>query len=56
MKDEIHFFCETWQLGKLHHLPFRKCIDAAETKPGEKIHTDVRGPMSVDSIGGARFF
>lgn len=56
MKDEKDFFCEACQLGKSHRLPFKKCIDVVKTEPGEKIHTDVCGPMSVDSLGGARFF
>ncbi|KAG7197698.1 hypothetical protein KM043_014458 [Ampulex compressa] len=41
-------------MGKSHGLPFKK--KPARTimnKPGEKMHSDVCGPMSTDSIGGS---
>lgn len=56
MSDKVDFFCEACQLGKAHRLPFKECVEKVSTKPGEKIHTDVCGPMSVESLGGARYF
>lgn len=56
MTDDAKFFCEACQSGKAHLKPFKKNIEKVTTVPGEKIHTDVCGPMSVESLGGARFF
>lgn len=56
MTDTADFFCKACQLGKAHRLPFKKRDKKVTTKPGEKIHTDVCGPMSVESLGGARYF
>lgn len=57
LANEKDFFCDACQLGKSHRLPF-KTNDQKEvrTKPGEFTHSDVCGPMSVTSLGGARFF
>lgn len=35
-------------------MPFKK-TPKRKTKPGEFIHTDVCGPMSVDSLRGSRY-
>ncbi|KMQ88473.1 gag-pol polyprotein [Lasius niger] len=56
VKNMKKFFCEACQLGKLHKLPFKKLTDKQNWQPGELIHSDVCGPMSVQSPGGARFF
>lgn len=48
-------FCEAWQYGKQHRLPFNNATKR-NPLPGEFIHSDVCGPMSQDSIGGSRFF
>ncbi|KMQ85203.1 copia protein [Lasius niger] len=48
------FFCEPCQFGKLHWLPFKGTLKSYQ--PGELICTDVCGPMSVHSLGGARYF
>lgn len=48
-------FCGSCQEGKSHRKTFRKIRVRAETVPGELIHTNVCGPMSVESPGGARF-
>ncbi|KMQ92933.1 integrase core domain protein [Lasius niger] len=54
--NENEFFCDTCQLGKAHRLPFKTVEKKANTKPGEFIHSDVCGPMSETSPGGARYF
>ncbi|CAL1681313.1 unnamed protein product [Lasius platythorax] len=56
VKNTKEFFCEACQLGKLHKLPFKRLIDKSNRQAGEFIHSDVCGPMSVQSLGGARFF
>ncbi|KMQ88959.1 putative retrotransposon, partial [Lasius niger] len=55
VKNTKEFFCEACQLGKLHKLPFKRLIDKSNRQAGEFIHSDVCGPMSVQSLGGARF-
>lgn len=56
VKNAEEFFCEVCQLGKLHKLPFNQVKDKVDRLPGELIHSDVCGPMSTQSLGGARFF
>jgi len=51
------FFCESYQYGKQHRLPFKsKNIINRYRKMGEFIHTDICGPMSEAFIGGSRYF
>lgn len=49
-------FCDSCQVGKSHRQAFRRERVREATKAGEVFHTDVCGPMSVESLGGARFF
>jgi hypothetical protein len=37
-------------------LPFKKAETKRKIKPGEVIHTDICGPMSVESLGGSKYF
>ena len=48
-------FCDSCQIGKSHRQAFRKERVREATKAGEVFHTDVCGPMSIESLGGARF-
>ena len=50
------FFCQPCQHGKAHRLPFLKTVERNQWKVGESIHSDVCGPKSVDSLGGAKYF
>lgn len=50
------FFCEPCQYGKAHRLPFHKSVEYKKCHVGERFHSDVCGPMSVESLGGARYF
>ena len=43
-------------MGKHSRSPFPKKSSRVTTKPLELVHSDVCGPMSVDSIGGSRYF
>ena len=47
--------CEACALGKMHKLPSPKQNMSRASKPLELIHTNVCGPMNVDSIGGSRY-
>lgn len=55
LTDIEDFFCEACVYGKQHRLKFAP-IEKRDTKPGELIYSDVCGPMSVESIGGAKYF
>ena len=48
------FFCEPCQLGKAHKLPFYSSKQV-KTQPGEFFHSDLFGPMSVQSLGGSKY-
>ena len=56
LTDSDNFFCEPCQFGKSHRFPFKKAIMRKTWKIGESFHSDVCGPMSVESLGGARYF
>lgn len=43
-------------MGKSHRLAFKKNGTKRNAQPGEIIHTDVCGLMSVDLSGGSRYF
>ncbi len=49
-------FCESCQFGKHHRLSFGTRSKEHFQKPCDLIHSDVCGPMEVDSIGGRRYF
>ena len=51
------FFCEPCALGKSRRLPFNKVKNNdVSWKPGEFFHSDICGPMPVQSLGGKRYF
>ena len=47
--------CESCALGKMHRQPFPKRGLYRATQPLEIIHTDVCGPIQVESMGGSRY-
>ena len=47
--------CEGCVLGKSHRNPFPKQSNNRATKPYEIIHSDVCGPMQIESKGGSRY-
>ncbi|RWS00242.1 Retrovirus-related Pol polyprotein from transposon TNT 1-94-like protein, partial [Dinothrombium tinctorium] len=55
VKSNEEFFCEGCALGKQQRQSFTEAVKR-ECKPGENIHSDLCGPMSVNSIGGSRYF
>lgn len=52
---KIFFFCEPCQLGKLRREPFNSRKRETRIQPSDFIHSNICGPMSVESFG-ARFF
>ncbi|KAL4126736.1 hypothetical protein QTP88_010945 [Uroleucon formosanum] len=54
-KQKNKFFCEACVYGKQHREPFT-LSNTKSTKPGQLIHSDVCGPMEVNSLGGKRYF
>jgi len=57
INDNSDFFCESCQYGKAHCLKFNKInAQPRKWKTGEFIHTDLCGPFSESSIGGALFY
>ncbi len=49
-KDSV---CEGCVMGKQHRTEYPKGVAKRATEPFELVHNDVRGPMSVNSIGGS---
>ena len=49
-------FCEACVQGKQTSKQFRGSADIHTTKVLQLVHSDVCGPMSVASLGGARYF
>lgn len=56
LSDLSDFNCEPCLIGKSHRLPFQKSVVKKDWLPGEFVHSDVGGPMSVESIKGARLY
>jgi transposase InsO family protein len=56
LSDKKNTFCEACQLDKCHRVSFKSQETKINREPGEYIHSDVSGPMSKESLGGARFF
>ena len=48
--------CESCQLGKYTHVSFPKRLDPRTKSPFELVHIDVRGPSSIASTLGFRYF
>eukprot|EP00794_Sanderia_malayensis_P002050 gene2050-biopygen1853 len=55
-KQEIDQACDGCAMGKLNRLPFPKKSGHKTEHLLEIIHSDVCGPMNVQSIGGSRYF
>lgn len=57
LNSEIEFFCEACQFGKQTRKSHKR-NDGKERreKPGEKVHSDVCGPMIPELPSGSRYF
>ena len=52
-----NFFCAACAYGKQHRLPFKRCErDLTQVQVGERIFSDVCGPMSMASVSGNKYF
>ena len=47
--------CEACAQAKMHRIPFPKQSTKKTSQPLELIHSDLCGPMNVDSIGGSKY-
>ncbi len=55
-KEEIKL-CESCVLGKNHHQPYPTNAKASRSKKAIKFsHLDICGPMSVNSLSGAKYY
>ena len=54
-KGEVNKDCEACAQRKMHKLPFPKQSVKKTSRNGELIHSDLCGPMNVDSIGGSTY-
>lgn len=50
------FFCEACQFGKQARKTFYPAVRPKAENPGEMIHSDVCGPMNIESPRGSRYF
>ena len=48
--------CEGCVVGKMQRKPFKSVDHKQSTKKLELVHSDVCGPIQMDSIGGSRYF
>lgn len=55
LSDSNEFFCEACIFGKQHKLPFKSNV-RHQSEAGERILSDLCGPMEEPSVGGARYF
>ena len=49
-------FCEGCMMGKQHRCSYPKDDHYRANQPFELVHSDVCGPMSVNSFGGSRYY
>ena len=54
--EETVKVCEPCALGKMHRESFPKQSNTKSTKVLELIHTDLCGPMEIESMGGSKYF
>ena len=56
VKAERKSVCEPCVMGKQHRTPYPKGVSTRATEVFEVVHSDVCGPMSVNSLGGSQYF
>lgn len=54
--DLENYFCEACALGKLHKISFKTKEGDAKFCTGERIFSDLYGPMKVSSVSGKRYY
>jgi hypothetical protein len=53
MQNEI---CESCVYGESHRLPFPKKNSSRANRILDLVHSDICGPMPVESMGGSHYF
>lgn len=56
ISDSAEFFCETCKFGKQSAKPHKRLNREKVYESGEMVHTDVCGPMNIESPRGSRYF
>lgn len=56
IKGSEDFFCEPCIFGKQNRKPHKSTAREKNFKPGEMIHSDVCGPINIESPKGSRYF
>lgn len=56
VKEFETFTCEGCLMGKMKRKSLKKLAATRSCKPGEFIHSDICGPMSVESLAKSRYF
>ena len=51
-----HQFCEPCVEGKMSRKPFPKAVGSKASDVLDLVYSDVCGPMSTETLGGARYF
>ncbi|PFX16774.1 Retrovirus-related Pol polyprotein from transposon TNT 1-94 [Stylophora pistillata] len=52
---EVDRECEACAQGKMHRIPFPKESEKETHQPLQLVHSDLCGPMNVDSVGGSKY-
>ena len=52
---EVNSECEASAQRKMHLIPFPKKIEKETHQPLQLVHSDLSGPMKVDSVGGRTY-
>jgi len=55
-KNAKESVCEGCMKGKQHRLPYPKSSSSCTTDVLQTIHTDICGPMNMNSLGGSKYF
>ena len=51
---EVNRECEACAQGKMHRIPFPKKSEKETHQPLQLVHSDLCGPLNVDSVGGSK--
>ena len=54
-RGKVNRECEACAQGKMHRIPFPKQSVKKTSQPLELLHSDLCGPMNVDTIGGSKY-
>ena len=52
---EVNRECEACAQGKMDRIPFPKKSEKETHQPRHLVHSDLCGPMNVDSVGGSKY-